>query len=142
MSDSFKANATARAKKSRMKLKKLTTLLVVDEIEPHLPTWQKLGYEVTVRVPDEGPLGFAILAGPAGELMLQTQRSLADDLPAVAKKRPSHLLYGDVASLAKASSALAHARVLVPRRKTFYGADEIWFELADGNILGLAEHSG
>jgi hypothetical protein len=72
--------------------------------------------------------------------MLQTRASLADDMPAVAKKKPSHLLYGDVDSLAKATAALSDARVLVPRRKTFYGAEEVWFELEDGKILGLAEH--
>ena len=41
-------------------LKKLTTLLVVDAIEPCLASWEKLGYDVTVRVPDKGPLGFVI----------------------------------------------------------------------------------
>ena len=34
-----------------MTLKKLTTLLVVERIEPCLPTWQALGYATTVRVP-------------------------------------------------------------------------------------------
>lgn len=124
-----------------MMLEKLTTLLVVDAIEPCLPSWQKLGYEVTVRVPAKGQLGFAILASPAGEMMLQTRASLAEDLPAVAEKNPNYLLYGDVESLAAASESLAHARVLVPLRKTFYGADEIWFELENGVILGLARHA-
>jgi hypothetical protein len=125
-----------------MKLKKLTTLLVVDAIEPCLGTWQKLGYEVTVRVPNEGPLGFVILAGSAGELMLQTRASLADDMADVAQRNVSHLLYGDVAALETAENALAHARVVVPRRKTFYGATEIWWELEDGVILGLCENAG
>jgi hypothetical protein len=124
-----------------MMLQKLTTLLVVEAIEPCLPSWQKLGYEITVRVPAEGPLAFAILVSSAGELMLQTRVSLAEDLPAVAAKEPTHLLYGDVASLATASKSLADARVLVPLRKTFYGADEIWFELENGAILGLAQHA-
>jgi hypothetical protein len=124
-----------------MMLQKLRTLLVVEAIEPCLPSWQQLGYEVTVRVPAKGPLGFAILASSAGELMLQTRASLAEDLPAVAAKEPTHLLYGDVSSLAAASNSLAHARVLVPLRKTFYGADEIWFELENGVILGLARHT-
>ncbi|MEO7033277.1 MAG: hypothetical protein ABI548_05415 [Polyangiaceae bacterium] len=126
-----------------MKLTKLTTLLVVDAIEPCLNTWQALGYAITVRVPEEGPLGFTILSGPAGELMLQTRSSLAEDLPAVHAKQPSHLLYGDVASLETATKAAlaSNAKVLVPQRKTFYGADEIWFELTDGMILGLAEHT-
>ncbi len=124
-----------------MKLEKLTTLLVVDEIEPCLPTWKKLGYEVTVRVPESGQLGFVILQGKPGELMLQTKASLGEDMSAVAQKKPSHLLYGDVASLAAAEKALAGAKVIVPRRKTFYGADESWFELENGVILGLSEHA-
>ena len=44
-----------------MKLKKLTTLLIVDRIESALPEWKKLGYEPTVRVPEKGPLDFVIL---------------------------------------------------------------------------------
>jgi len=125
-----------------MNLKKLTTLLVVDSIEPCLTTWQALGYEIAVRVPETGTLGFVILAGPAGELMLQTRTSLKEDLPAVLALEPSHLLYGDVTSLADAQKALPQARVLVPKRKTFYGANEIWFELSEGLVLGLAEHAG
>jgi len=124
-----------------MKIEKLTTLLVVEAIEPCLETWQTLGYEVSVRVPERGELGFVILNGKAGELMLQTKASLADDINAIARKKPSHLLYGDVSSLARAEKALAGARVLVPRRKTFYGANETWFELENGVILGLAEHA-
>ena len=46
--------------------KKLTTLFVVDAIEPCLPTWEALGYAVTVRVPDEGPLGFVFQLCPPG----------------------------------------------------------------------------
>jgi hypothetical protein len=122
-----------------MKLKKLTTLLIVDAIEPALGTWRKLGYEVTVRVPEQGTLGFVILVGPPGEIMLQTRASLAEDLPAVAKLAPSHLLYGDVASLSQAETALSDATVMVPRRKTFYGATEIWWRLQDGVVLGLNE---
>ena len=125
-----------------MKLKKLTTLLVVDAIEPCLETWQALGYEIALRVPDEGTPGFVILAGPSGELMLQTRASLEQDLPAVLALRPTHLLYGDVHSLAEAQGSLLGSRVIVPKRKTFYGASEIWFELDSGVILGLAEHEG
>ena len=123
-----------------MKLTKLATLLVVDAIEPCLLTWKALGYEPTVRVPGKGPLVFTILAGPSAEVMLQTRASLAEDLPAVAARNPTHLLYGDVASLEKAAASLAGATVLVPQRKTFYGANEIWFELPGGMVLGLAEH--
>lgn len=72
--------------------------------------------------------------------MLQTRESVADDLPMVAMKKPSFVLYADVPSLTEAKKALRGATVLVPRRKTFYGAIESWLELPDGVILGLSEH--
>ncbi len=124
-----------------MKLDKLVTLLVVDQIEECLPAWEAVGYKMSVRVPDAdtGPLRFVILTAPSGELMLQTRKSLAEDLPDVAARRPAYLLYADVPSLTDAKEALRGAEVLVPRRKTFYGATEAWLELAGKVILGLAE---
>lgn len=121
-------------------LNKLTTILIVDAIEPQLPTWEKLGYRIVTRVPDSGTLGFVILHGKAGELMLQTRDSLAEDMPVVAKRKPSLLLYADVASLAEAKRAVPDAEVLVAERKTFYGATEAWLALAGGTILGLSKH--
>jgi len=124
-------------------LKKLTTLLVVDAIEPALDSYRALGYSVTVRVPDTGTLGFVILRGPtpdAAELMLQTRASLSEDLPAVAQTKPSFLLYADVTSLAEARRALSAAKVLVEERTTFYGATETWLELPEGTIVGLSTH--
>lgn len=124
-------------------LKKLTTLLVVDQIEASLPSFQALGYSLQIRVPEAGEMGFAILQGPspgAAELMLQTRASLAEDLPMVAKNKPSFLLYADVDSLKKARAALEGVKVLVEERTTFYGATESWVELPGGTILGLAKH--
>jgi hypothetical protein len=123
-----------------MKLDKLTTLLVVDSIEPCLPSWEKLGYAVVARVPEQGVLDFVMLHGNPGELMLQTRKSMAADLPAIAEKRPTFALYADVASLTAAKRALPDAKVHVSERKTFYGAKEAWLELEGGIFLGLAEH--
>jgi hypothetical protein len=121
-------------------LKKMTTILLVDAIEPQLPSWEKLGYRELTRVPESGALGFILLQGPAGELMLQTHASLREDLPDIAKRKPSLLLYADVDSLAKAKEALPDAKVIVAKRKTFYGATESWLELPGGTFLALAEH--
>jgi hypothetical protein len=124
-----------------MNVKKLTTLLVVDSIEPTLPTWEALGYTVSVRVPDHGPIDFVILTAKFGELMLQTRANLAVDLPPVAAENPQSFLYADVPSVEAAKKALPKAKVLIASRKTFYGATEAWLELEGGAILGLAEHA-
>jgi hypothetical protein len=122
-----------------MKLDKLTTLLVVDRIEDCLPTWKTLGYEVTVRAPDAGELDFVILSSTLGELMAQTKRSLSEDLPLVAARSPSAILYADVPSLAEAKQALTGVEVLVAERTTFYGMLEAWVVLPGGTVLGLAQ---
>ena len=123
-----------------MHIAKLTTLLVVDDIASQLASWERLGYRLTVRVPDAGPPAFAILAGPPGELMLQTRASVADDLPAVSALAPSYLLYAHVDTLDGADEALAFARCLVRERKTFYGATESWYVLESGTVIGLSVH--
>jgi hypothetical protein len=122
-----------------MKVEKLTTISIVDAIEPLLPTWEKLGYGVTVRVPDKGACDFVILSGNAGELMMQTRKSLAEDLPGVAKLAPAFVLHADVKSVDAAERAVAGARVIVSKRTTFYGAVETWVELAGGQVLGFAQ---
>jgi hypothetical protein len=121
-------------------LKKLTTVLVVDSIETTLPIWTELGFKVITRVPDSGPAGFVILQGEAGELMLQTRASLAEDLPQAASRNPALLFYAGVESLVKAKQKLPKAEVLIAERKTFYGAKEAWLALPNGTILGLSEH--
>ena len=121
-------------------LQKLTTVAIVDAIEPALPSYETLGFKVNVRVPARGTLGFVIMSGPAGELMLQTRDSLAEDLPDIAKRKPSALLYADVASLEDSKHALPDAKVIIAKRKTFYGATEAWLELPGGTFLGLSQH--
>jgi hypothetical protein len=122
-------------------LTELTTVLIVDAIEPCLPTWEALGYTVSVRVPETGTLGFVILKGEPGELMLQTRDSLKEDLPTIAKSEPELVLYGKAPSLDAAKKSLPNARVLIEERVTFYGAKEAWFELEGGVFLGVAEHA-
>ena len=126
-----------------MKVNKVTPILVVDAIEPALGFWVgMLGFEKTVEVPHAGRLGFVLLVKDGHEVMLQTRSSVADDLPAVAALKPACAVYCDVDSLDEAVSATAGAEVLVPRRTTFYGADEVWVRDPTGAIVGFAQPRG
>ncbi len=126
-----------------VKVKKVTPILVVDAIEPALPFWHaQLGFEKVVDVQHEGRLGFVLLAREGHEVMLQTRASIAADVPAVAELAPSCAIYCDVDSLDAAIEATKEAKVLVPRRTTFYGADEIWVLDPTGAIVGFAEMRG
>ena len=66
-------------------VKKLSPLISVEEIEPCLPFWtDRLGFEVTVTVPQEDKMGFAILQKGGVEIMYQSRAGIAADLPALA----------------------------------------------------------
>jgi len=121
-------------------MKKLTPILVVKEIEPCLEFWQKLGFEKTVEVPEGGKLGFVILQNGDIEVMYQSLKSLAKDLPVVEKLGLSNsLLYIETNSISEIQKKVKPEEVVVQPRKTFYGANEIFVREPAGNIVGFAE---
>jgi hypothetical protein len=124
-----------------MELKKLTPILLVDTIEPSLPFWvEKLGFTKTTEVPDGERAGFVILEQGGLEVMYQTLHSVQADVPALAST-PGRgtVLFIEVASIDEVQRALAGYEVVVPRRRTFYGADEIFVREPGGHIIGFAQ---
>jgi uncharacterized glyoxalase superfamily protein PhnB len=131
-------------------MKRMTPLITVEAIEPCLPFWtERLGFEVTVTVPHGDAIGFAILVRDGTELMYQTRASVEADLeasgapPGLAREMAAGTctLYASVESLDEVIAALGDAEVLVPRRKTFYGADEVFVRAPCGTVVGLAAHA-
>jgi uncharacterized glyoxalase superfamily protein PhnB len=123
-----------------MKITKVTPILIVDAIEPLLALWTgPMGYQKSVEVPHEGKLGFVLLASPQGEVMMQTRASIAADMPTL-KLAVTCVLYMDVPSLEAAMKELEGTEIVVPERKTFYGAREAFYRDAQGNVFGIAEH--
>jgi len=118
--------------------KKLSPVLIVERIEPCLPFWEKLGFTKTAEVPHEGALGFVILACDGIEVMYQTVASVMADVPALGKKTSAASLYLEVSALDPVLKKLAGVPLLVPRRKTFYGADEVFVREPGGNVVGFA----
>lgn len=128
-------------------MKKATPLITVDAIEPCLPFWTALGFEVTVTVPHEDRMGFAMLNHGPVELMYQSRASIDADLGA--SGAPADLagrlaeststLFMEVEDLDAVLEALGDgARVVVPRRKTFYGMDEVFVTAPCGTLVGFA----
>jgi len=128
-------------------VRKLTSVLVVERIEPVIAFWHKLDIEPAVQVPaDEGHLAFAIFAADGVELMYQTAASVRKDLVASASDakafRPDPqqaTLYVEVKKIADIERRLAGERLVMPRRKTFYGATETAYTDPAGNIVVFAE---
>lgn len=132
-------------------MKTITPLITVDAVEPCLPFWtERLGFEVTVTVPHEGSVGFAILARNGVELMYQSRASVEADLgeasatsghPDLAERMAAGMttLFIEVEALDPVIEALGEdADVVVPRRRTFYGMDEIFVRAPCGTLVGFA----
>lgn len=123
-------------------MKKLTPVLFVEEIEPALPFWiERLGFEKTAEVPDGGRLGFVILKKGDVQIMYQTRESVANDVPSLADRpvlRGSYLFI-EVEDLDAVQGALEGIEPVTPRRKTFYGADELIVREPAGNVVTFAQ---
>lgn len=128
-------------------MKQITPLITVDEVESCLPFWTNLGFEVIGTVPHDGAIGFAMLNHGDLMMMYQSTGSVeADlgtsgapvDLPAELG-RSTTTLFVEVEDLDAVIEATSQSEVIVPRRKTFYGMDEIFVRAPCGTVIGFAQ---
>ena len=127
-------------------MKQITPLITVDEIEPCLPFWTALGFELMATVPHDDKIGFAMLNHGDLVLMYQSAASVEADLGA--SGAPSGLaaemgastaaLFVEVEDLESVIEATQGSEVIVPRRQTFYGMDEIFVRAPCGTVVGFA----
>jgi hypothetical protein len=120
---------------------RLTPVLMVDAIEPCLPFWvERLGFTKTTEVPHEGQLGFVILEKGNVQIMYQTKDSVAADIPPVAKSpMKGTFLFIEVDDLDAVEKAVKGVPLVVPRRTTFYGSQELILKEPAGNTVTFAE---
>ncbi|HEX6751015.1 MAG TPA: hypothetical protein VF092_27245 [Longimicrobium sp.] len=126
-------------------MKKLTPVLAVEAIEPVLPFWiDRLGFEKTAEVPHEDALGFVILKRGGVEVMYQTTASIQADVGAAVGTIPlgGTLMYIEVDDLDDVERRLDGVEHVIPRRKTFYGADEIIVREPGGNLVTFSHFAG
>ena len=122
--------------------KKLTPVLMVEAIEPCLPLWiDRLGWAKTVEVPEDDQLGFVILAKDGAELMYQTWKSVEKDM-GIPARRPQGTSVGifiEVSDIDDIEKRIEGLPIALPRRKTFYGMEEIGVTEAGGHMVVFAQ---
>lgn len=125
-----------------MTVKKVTSILFAEEIEPCLKFWvERLGFEKTIDVPEGNKLAFAILQKGGVELMYQTFASAEKDVSGISpevRKGPS-FLYVEVEDLEQIIAAMKGSEVIMPVRTTFYGAREVAIKEPAGHIITFAQ---
>lgn len=125
-------------------MKRITTNLIVETIEPLLPFWESLGFERTAEVPHAGNLGFVGLSRGVAELMFQTRASFAEDLPEMVPETVDHTALSLFVEIDMPFEELVErigrteAEVVVPDRHTFYGAREIAVRAPGGLFVVFA----
>jgi len=126
-------------------IKKLTPVLMVDAIEPCLPLWtDRLGWNKTVEVPEGDRLGFVILEKDGAEVMYQTWESIEKDVgsKAVRAVGTSVGLFVEVSDLDEIERRISGLPLVLPRRRTFYGMDEVGIKEAGGHTVVFAQRAG
>lgn len=125
-----------------MNVKKITAILLVDEVEPCVDFWtQRMGFEKTAEVPDGDKVAFAMLQKGGAEIMYQTYASVAKDNPhpdMLARRGPT-FLYIEVDDLTAAREASKGAEVVMEERTTFYGSKEFGIKDPAGHIVTFAQ---
>jgi uncharacterized glyoxalase superfamily protein PhnB len=129
--------------KKPMNVKKITPVLLVNEIEPVLPFWiDRLGFTKTIEVPDGGKLAFVAFQNGNVEVMYQTYASVEHDAPpsmaAAARKGPTYL-YLEVDNLDAVLASMKDVQKVLPERTAFYGMREVGFQDPAGHYLTFAQ---
>lgn len=124
-------------------MKRATPVLIVEDIEPVLPFWvDRLGFSITNSVPEGDRLGFVILQKEGVEIMYQTRHSVAEDVAPLANiPLGGTVLFLEVGNLDAVVQALEGIEPVVPRRKTFYGSEELIVREPGGNVVNFAQFS-
>jgi len=129
--------------KNPMNVKRLTTVLLVKDIEPIIPFWvDRLGFIKTIEVPDGNKLGFVAFQKGTAEVMYQTYASVEKDAPkevaATAGKGPSYL-YMEVDNLDAVLAAMKDVKLVMPVRTAFYGMREFSVQDPSGHFITFAQ---
>jgi hypothetical protein len=125
-------------------MKKLSPVIMVEAIEPCLSFWERLGFTKTAEVPEGDRLGFVILAKDAVEVMYQTYESVEKDAPGLVAHDRGHgaALFIEVGDIASVERAMDGIELVVPRRQTFYGMDEVGVKEPGGHVVMFAQPIG
>jgi uncharacterized glyoxalase superfamily protein PhnB len=126
-----------------MHVKRITAVLLVDEVEPCVRFWtERLGFEKTAEVPDGDKVAFAILQKDGAEIMYQTYASVEKDQPDMLARKGPTFLYIEVDDLGATMTAVAGAEMAMAERTTFYGSKEFGVKDPAGHIVTFAQFGG
>ncbi|WP_339740228.1 VOC family protein [uncultured Sunxiuqinia sp.] len=118
--------------------------IFVKNMDETIKFYEQLEFKLTMRVPNEGDLVWAMMTNGNVVFMFQTLESLGDDLPEISRQEGgSLLLYIQLKEIRQYHDRIENkVRILKGLEKTFYGATEFSIRDINGYILTFAENEG
>lgn len=124
-------------------VKRVTSVLFVEDVEPCVKFWERLGFQRAMEVPDGANLAFAAVQKDGTEIMYQSFASAMKDpsaSPASKERLTSHaFLFIEVADLTPLMSALKGTKLEVEPHETFYGSKEVMVRDPGGHFITFAQ---
>jgi len=122
-------------------MKSIAPNIFVRDMNKTIEYYQHLGFEVAMKVPEEGDIVWAMMSCGSVRFMFQSFESLGEELPEISRQDGgSLLLYIQTKEI-----VLFHDRIkdkvniIKGLEKTFYGATEFSIQDINGYILTFAE---
>ncbi len=139
------AQTNPTQEKTPMNVKRITPVLLVNEIDPLIPFWVgRLGFSKTIEVSDGNKLGFVTFQKGSVEVMYQTYASVEKDAPpamsAAARKGPTYL-YMEVDNFDAVLAAMKDVKIVMPVRTAFYGMKEFAVQDPGGHFITFAQQA-
>jgi len=118
--------------------------IFVKNIDETIKFYEQLEFKLTMKVPDEGDLVWAMMTNGNVSFMFQTFESLGDDLREISRQDGgSLLLYIQIKEIRQFHDRIKDkVNILKGLEKTFYGATEFSIQDLNGYVLTFAESEG
>jgi len=121
----------------------LSPNIFVRDIQKTIDFYKQLGFKISMSVPEEGDLVWAMMSCENVTFMFQTFDSLGDEIPDISRNDGGSLLfYIQVKEIRKLHDQMKDkVKVIKGLETTFYGATE--FSILDNNgyVLTFAENA-
>ena len=124
-------------------MENLTVNIFVNDIDKTVAFYNQLGFAITMRVPEQGDLIWAMLTNNNVSIMVQTFESLGNELPDIDRKQlgGALLFYINIKQIRSFFDEIKDkVEVVKGINKTFYGATEFTIKDVDGYHLTFAEN--
>jgi hypothetical protein len=118
--------------------RKLSQTCIVERVEPCVEFWTKsFGFKTLIAIPEGDKLAFATVARDKVELSYRSRSSLIADVEALAdvSLQDASILTIEVDSVDEIVSKLDGLDAIIPRRRTFYGNNEVIIRGPSGQIV-------